>query len=818
MFLGSGAALAAWAHAATALDKGSPLGLVQRPFSWRDVDNRSNVQGLAISTYDSRLALQVTRPLRAGGTYVGAAWMTLLDLRGDVWLLDSELGHARRMNAGERGVWSPSFSPDGRRLSALTLVNPGQVGLVVWELATDKYRIFSDTNVELFYSKFRTARTAYGGPSGFFQIPLKYLWLDETSILFVDHGPAPQQSLLAPSSLPSTLQALHQRTVSGQVSVRVWDDHSPTCGAGSRLVKLACDTGEIETVYRGDVRGVSVSPDGRQLAVLVAAGNIRPASDKPMQAPLRATTPGDDTMVALKFTLVELMRPNRAHDIEGVASVGNVAPSRLPTWSAASLSVAVPVRTTYSDAPSTGDDAVWEVKIGSGEAYKWSASSALDAELVAALITTEGLNAKSVVGRRPETSRPQDYTVGGQISGGAWRCAPHQVMFWSAPVLRLISPFDTVTMPTRFASVQPPAADEAGFRTLAARTDGKTSIITTGNGNFRIQDIPTGREWSLLGIRARDGAVIYNEDADTGTYLILAKPGERARRSALSFNTYFRHVLAPQRRIIECTFSDGNVRRGLLQLPVGHRSGERHPVIVWAYPNSTPTVDGPFTRANSDLNTFYPIQYLLTRGFAFLQVPFPIAGRRSFEPMRAAADAVLPWLGILDRQAEIVPGGYGFFGHSNAGYVALALETLTHQFKAIVAWCTFPEIGYDTLHSDSGNVALNCAGNLIQSHREVYEDPRQPYAPQPAPPWKNPGEYIRNEPLFKLNHATTPLLLVEGELDSDPREVESVYSILYGRGVPVELAYYWGEGHLFASPGNIRDCWLRTEGFFKRYL
>jgi dipeptidyl aminopeptidase/acylaminoacyl peptidase len=99
-----------------------------------------------------------------------------------------------------------------------------------------------------------------------------------------------------------------------------------------------------------------------------------------------------------------------------------------------------------------------------------------------------------------------------------------------------------------------------------------------------------------------------------------------------------------------------------------------------------------------------------------------------------------------------------------------------------------------------------------------YEDSKDPYIPQPNPPWNNPAKYFRNEPLFNLGRASTPLLLIEGEYDSDPREMEEVYSILYGHGVPVELAYYWGESHVFASPGNIHDVWLRTERFFTKYL
>jgi dipeptidyl aminopeptidase/acylaminoacyl peptidase len=69
-----------------------------------------------------------------------------------------------------------------------------------------------------------------------------------------------------------------------------------------------------------------------------------------------------------------------------------------------------------------------------------------------------------------------------------------------------------------------------------------------------------------------------------------------------------------------------------------------------------------------------------------------------------------------------------------------------------------------------------------------------------------------------MQRATTPLLLIEGEFDISPRQTEELFSILYGRGVPVELAFYWGEGHIINRPGNLKDVWERTERFFRKYL
>lgn len=814
----AGAALAGWVAARTAPAVAWSQGSGYRPFGWRDAESRTDVRRATFSEHGTNVVLEVTRPLRAGGVFAGGDGSALLNLRGEFWLLDGKLDHPRRLDIGATGVWAACFAPDGSRLAGLTLTAPGKVGFVVWELSTGKHSVLSRANVELFLAKFRTASSAYGAPSGFFQVPRQYLWLDANSILFVDHGSRAQQSLLAGSSLPSTLQAARDRAEEGLVSVRVWSDKSPTCGAGGRLAIMACDTGEVRELYKGDVRGVSLSPNRRWLAVVAAAGRLAPIRDRPMDWPLRATTSDDDPLVRLKLLLVDLSRAGMAREIHGVVSVGNVAPSRLPRWSEDSTRVALPVRADFTDVPSTGSDAVWEVVASTGGARKWPACSALDAELVAEMLTADGLNAEALIERRPKEIRPGNYTTAGQIAGGAWECAPQQIMFWNAPELHIITPTQTIAVPGKFASVEPTVLGGTVGTTVAVRTDGATTVIKTCSGRYRSEDVTTGLNWNLLAIDPMDSAVIYSEDAEAGTYLIRMQPGAPRHTSKLSFNTYFRHIARAESRTVSHTFPDGSVRSGILQLPIGHRSGERHPVILWAYPNSNPTITGPFTRANSYANSIYPVQYLLTKGFAFFEAPFPIRGKLNSEPMRAAVDAVVPWLDVLAGQPEIQPDNFGFFGHSNAGYVALALEALSNKFKAIVAWGTFPEIGFDALHSWAGDVALDCGGGLVQADRMFYEDRNDPYVPQPAPPWRNPMSYMRNDPLFNLSGASTPLLLVEGEFDGDPREVEEVYSILDGRDIPVELAYYWAEGHVFASPGDIRDSWIRTERFFHRHL
>lgn len=799
-----------------AIAKANPAGELRRPFGWRDAESRSEVERLAVSDDGTCFALQVTRPFSADGRFFGEALPKLLDLRGELWLLHDSLENAQRLHLGSRGVWSPCFSPDARRLSALTLVGPGKVGVAVWELKTGKAKIFSDLNLDIMFSSFRDAQSAYSPAASSLMAARQYLWLNARAMLFIDYGTAPQQFALGGTSLTWTLGAFRKRTEVGRPSVRVWGRGAGVCGSESRLVQLNIETGEMQTLYSGAVRGASLSPDGRRLALLVATKSIAPPPNRPVTTPL-GYSGSDEALVELKLTIIEVDLPQRANDIKGVTGVGDVPPSRLPVWSEGSTRVAVPVRTSYSSVPSTPDDAAWEVNLHTHEARRLQATSALDAELLAALIATEGLNTQDVIARRPKSIVPADYVNAG-VEGGAWRCGLDQVMFWQSPSLALISRSRTTTIPGDFSSVLPTVVSGSTARTLAVRVGGKSSVVTTSIAGHHIDDLPAAPGWTLLGVVPGDGRAIFKEDADSGTYIVQVTPRTPPKRLALAFNTYFRNIRKPDCRVLKHRFPDGSARYGVLQLPVDDNSKTQHPVIIYAYPRFEPSTYGPLTRPNSYASLIYPVQYLLAKGFAFFHAPFPISGGSLKGPMEAAADAVEPWLDVLGRQADIIPGEYGFWGHSNAGYVGLALEALTHRFKAIVAWDTFPEIGYDTLHSDSDDVALNCAGNAIQENRFYYEDPRLPYAGQAGPLWFNPLRQIENSPVFRLKDASTPLLLVEGEFDGDPREMEEVYSILYGQGVPVELAYYWGEGHVFGSPGNVRDSWLRTEAFFRKYL
>jgi dipeptidyl aminopeptidase/acylaminoacyl peptidase len=524
--------------------------------------------------------------------------------------------------------------------------------------------------------------------------------------------------------------------------------------------------------------------------------------------------------VSLALARIDLLSEIATDWVPRFEGIGNVAPSRLPVWADDSKRFAVPARSTYSSALSTADDACWEVSVDSLRARKWQATSALDAELLAAMIVSAPeLHDDTFIQRRPPiTMSPATHPWSvGQINGAVWKYDRFSSVLWASPTITLVSPEGTVAVPGQYSTAYSPVTTPEGATMFAVRINGKGCAINLTGLTYQIEEISLGPEWVYLGTRGSDGAVIVKEDAKAGTSIAAFMPRRRRLVSTLRFNLHFREIAQAERRELEYRSTRGELLKGVLQLPIERSSTGRHPVIVWAYPDQEPSMNDSLTRLNSPMAAWLPFQYLLTRGFAVFHAPLSTERKRLIEPIDMVTDAVLPWLDVLEQQAEIIAGEYGFFGHSNAGYVALALEAMTTRFKAIVASSTFPDLAAVSLSSAMDKMVLDCAGQVIQADRFYYEDANQPYT-FGGPFWRVQQKFIRNSPLYRMDSAATPLLLIEGEFDFSPRQMESVFSILYGLGIPVEMAYYWGEGHVISSPGNIKDMWERTDIFFRKYM
>lgn len=785
-----------------------------RPYAWSDALQRAGfVRAEASARGD--VAVVIVRPLGEAGPHFDMQRPALVK-RGEVWLCDPGLSECRRLDLGGRWAWAAMFSPSGRQLAALTTGGDGRVGLVVWDVASRTPVLHERVNVDI-HGRLRTAGREDQAPS-FAQLPMPFVWTDEGRILFVAAGQdeTPFDELAGPSST-SIYARLRGRTFGGERSVRSWTPDGATCFAGRRLMALDTGTGAMSSLYTGDIRGVSLSGDARWAAILRADGRVAIDPSARQQAPLRFTGATDDPMVSCALALVRL-DGGASFDVDGFATVGNAAPSRLPVWSYDSRRVAAASRLSYSPEIATGDDTCWQVDVATGAARHWTADSAVDAEYIAALVAAnaDGDVERVVRARRPVTHPPRG-TVG-QVSAQAWAIAPGLVAKWVGETLSLVREGRERVVGDACRSVASPVMQaDRGCLIVATRRDGGFEAVAVEGDGHRTHPIEAPAGAVLLNATV-DGRVLFKQDAPDASRLLVAAPGRPAPASPFVLNRHLAGVRRPRAREVERTTADGERLTGILMTPTGGTSGGASPVVLWAYPDSTPSLDSAMTRINDDTAVVYPFQHLLAQGFAVFLAPLPMKARpEEADPLDHVSGLILPWLDVLDRQPEVLPGQYGFWGHSDAGFAALALLATTDRFKAIAAASTFPDLAQTTYSARLPYQTQDCAAHLIQTDRFYYEAADQRYRVGGSL-WTRRERWVANSALFRLERAVTPTLLLVGEYDAAPRPMEQVYSVLHGKGVPVELAYYWGEGHVITSPGNLHDLWIRSERFFRRYL
>lgn len=155
----------------------------------------------------------------------------------------------------------------------------------------------------------------------------------------------------------------------------------------------------------------------------------------------------------------------------------------------------------------------------------------------------------------------------------------------------------------------------------------------------------------------------------------------------------------------------------------------------------------------------------------------------------------------------------GLWGHSFGGYAVATAISQTDRFAAAVAvaaptdlasfWGQFEPSR--RIYPDEGLSTPWTAGWT----ESLQGDMR-------APPWVDPERYRRNSPLFQAGRIRTPLLLAVGDQDgAHPGQAEELFSALFRQAKDAVLLTYWGEGHVFASPDNLRDLYRRGFAFLE---
>ncbi|AQR63145.1 hypothetical protein BZG35_16940 [Brevundimonas sp. LM2] len=236
------------------------------------------------------------------------------------------------------------------------------------------------------------------------------------------------------------------------------------------------------------------------------------------------------------------------------------------------------------------------------------------------------------------------------------------------------------------------------------------------------------------------------------------------------------------------------------------------PLIIVAYPGASvrPSANP------AEFSTMANVQLLAGLGYAVLTPALP--GTSADGPAAHLTDRIVSALDAALAQYPDLDGDrVGYVGHSFGGYTGLVLATQTSRIRSFVIMSA-----PSNLASGWGGFGGLLRQNPEFGHAMMRRLAGWSEAGQGAiggPPWQAPEAYVANTPLFDADRIDAPVLLIHGDLDFvGVGEAESLFTALWRQNKDVQLVTYWGEQHLFYSPGTVRDLWHRLEAWLKLTL
>ena len=309
-----------------------------------------------------------------------------------------------------------------------------------------------------------------------------------------------------------------------------------------------------------------------------------------------------------------------------------------------------------------------------------------------------------------------------------------------------------------------------------------------------------------------NGVTITEHAHSQGIDLWVQSGSAEQATKALSLNRHLLTTSPIERQLLIYEGQDGEELTGILLHSAHAAEASNAPLVVRVYPTTYSNPDLFKSSVNSRL--FLNDALLPARGYAVLYPTITIKPPAAGGPLCSQfASDVLPAIDAAIADGGIDPDRIVLFGHSFGGYVVNSLMTCTDRFAAGISIAGFSDIfeSYWRLPPPYkyNKHAMNADFGFHRAERS-----RQGVFNMGATPWTNPDIYIENSPVFHADRLNKPLLLMHGEFDAvSIAHSEKMYMAGRRLGKDVTFVRYWGVGHMWRSPGDVRDLWTKVFEF-----
>lgn len=323
---------------------------------------------------------------------------------------------------------------------------------------------------------------------------------------------------------------------------------------------------------------------------------------------------------------------------------------------------------------------------------------------------------------------------------------------------------------------------DGSFEMLPLSIDVVQQLEISGNGQYAVYRGMTASYPSrafVLTMKSKESVVISDPEKEKMSSIALGK--------VLDYNYKAK---------------DGVTIYGRYYLPNDFDENKKYPMIVYYYGGTTPT-QRTFG-ANWNHNYWTALGYVVY----VIQPSGTIGFGQEFSARhvnawgeKTADDIIQGVKGFCKSHSFVNAKKVGCLGASYGGFMTMYLLTKTNIFATAIS-----HAGISALSSYWGN------GNWGYGYSGV--------ATADTYPWNNPTFYTEHSPLFHADKINTPLLLIQGEVDTNvpPGESMQMFTALKILGKPVAMIRVKNEDHIITEYQHKKDWNYSIMAWMAKYL
>lgn len=341
------------------------------------------------------------------------------------------------------------------------------------------------------------------------------------------------------------------------------------------------------------------------------------------------------------------------------------------------------------------------------------------------------------------------------------------------------------------------------FYTETHRTSPRLFSIPAGGGNYEI--VTTGRG-VYRGVSFNNDATVMaaiHENFDVPPDVVISNVRRFQPRRLTDVNKGFQKFPMGRGEVITYTSPDGLEIESPLIYPVNYEEGGRYPLILMVHGGPA----GVYLETYSASSGTYPLQAFAEEGYFVLRPNFRGSsgygkefrfanvadwGFGDYEDLMAGVD-------YLIERDKVHPDSLAILGWSYGGFMTSFAVTRTDRFRAAVVGAGVTNL-----------VSMTGTSDIPGFLPDYFE----------AELWENYERFIRHSAMFRVEHVTTPTLILHPEEDVrvPPSQGWELYHALNRRGIDTQLVLYPRQPHGLREPKFIQDAGERQIEWLNKHI